>query len=385
MRFEFATATRILFGNGTVKDIAAAAQEMGRRALIVTGSSAKRSRLVPDLLKSAGIPQDLFPVGKEPDTLLVHEGRELARRTGCDMVIAVGGGSVLDAGKAIAALMTNDGAPLDYLEVVGRGRPVARPPAPFIAIPTTAGTGSEVTRNAVLTSHEARAKASMRSPLMLPRLAIVDPELTYELPPAITAGTGLDALTQLIEPYVSLRHTPMTDALCLEGIRLVSRSLRRACLDGKDAAAREEMALASLFGGLALANAGLGVVHGFAAAIGGRYGAPHGATCAILLAPGMEANIRALRERAPESNHLERYQKVAAALTGDFAAAPEDGSALVRRWCAELSIPPLRSYGIAPEEIDIIVTKSSATSSMKGNPIPLTPEELATVVLRAFE
>jgi alcohol dehydrogenase class IV len=384
MRFEFATATRILFGNGTVKEVAMAAKEMGQRALIVTGSSPGRSRLIAALIESSGISSTLFSVGREPDTSLAQQGRELARASGCDLVIAVGGGSVLDAGKAIAALMTNDGAPLDYLEGIGQGRAIVRPPVPFIAIPTTAGTGSEVTRNAVLASPAHRAKASMRSPLMLPRLAIVDPELTYDLPPAITAGTGLDALTQLIEPYVSRRHTPMTDALCLEGIRLISRSLRRACRNGRDAAAREDMALASLFGGLALANAGLGVVHGLAAPIGGRYVAPHGATCAILLAPGMEANIRALRERTPASESLERYRTVAATLTENPAAVPEDGPAFVRQLCDELSIPPLHSYGIVPTDLAVLAEKASATSSMKGNPITLTPEELTTVLLHAF-
>jgi len=224
----------------------------------------------------------------------------------------------------------------------------------------------------------------MRSPMMLPRLAIVDPELTHDLPAAITAGTGLDALTQLIKSYISLRHNPMTDAVCLEGIRLVSRSLRRACQNGKDASAREDMALASLFGGLALANSGLGVVHGFAAPLGGRFAAPHGATCAILLAPGMEVNIRALRERVPGSEYLERYRTAATVLTGNPGAAPEEGAAFVHGLCADLSIPPLRSYGIVAADVAALVKKASATSSMKGNPFMLTAEELATVFLQAL-
>jgi len=384
MRFEFATATRIVFGAGTVQEAATAAQEMGRRVFLATGSSPERRRHVADDLQDHGVSVTAFAVGREPDISLVREGRELALAEGCDLVIAIGGGSVIDAGKAIAALMTNEGAPADYLEVVGKGRTISQPPAPFIAVPTTAGTGSEVTRNAVLASTEHRTKASMRSPMMLPRLAVVDPELTYDVPPAITAGTGLDALTQLIEPYVSLRGNPVTDALCLDGMRRVSRSLRRAYLEGRDASARADMSLASLLGGIALANAGLGVVHGFAAPIGGMFGAPHGATCAILLGPGMEANIRALRERAPGSECLARYRRVAATLVGKPDAEPEDGPAFVRGLCAELSIPRLRSCGIGQTDVEPLVEKASGTSSMKGNPIALTHQELTAALLQAL-
>ena len=205
---------------------------------------------------------------------------------------------------------------LDYVEIIGRGQALTKPSAPFIAIPTTAGTGSEVTRNAVLASPEHRVKVSLRSPLMLARVALVDPELTYDLPPALTASTGLDALTQLIEPFVCLRANPMTDGLCVEGMRRAARSLRVAFTDGQNKSAREDMAVASLFGGLALANAGLGAVHGFAGPIGGMFPAPHGAVCAALLPHVMTANIRALRQRAPGSEALRRYDKVARLLTG---------------------------------------------------------------------
>ena len=194
-------------------------------------------------------------------------------------------------------MLTNGGRLLDYLEVVGGGQPLARPSAPCIAIPTTAGTGSEVTRNAVLSAPDQRVKVSLRSPLMLPRLAVVDPTLTQGLPRSITASTGLDALTQLIEPYVSCRANPATDAWCVEGLRRASGALRRACDDGADVDAREQMALASLFSGFALANAGLGAVHGFAGTIGGMFDAPHGAICAALLPHVMAGNLRALASR----------------------------------------------------------------------------------------
>ncbi len=217
MQFAFATATRILFGEGMLAEAAPAARAMGRRALVVTGASQRHS------IAMDAVP---FAVPGEPSLARVREGTALAREAGCDVVIAMGGGSAIDAGKAIAALMTNPGDPLDYLEVIGRGRPLERPAAPFIAIPTTAGTGSEVTMNAVLASAEHRVKASLRSPRMLPRLAIVDPELTLDLPRAVTASTGLDALTQLIEPYVSVRANALTDLYCVEGIRRVAAALR---------------------------------------------------------------------------------------------------------------------------------------------------------------
>jgi alcohol dehydrogenase class IV len=261
---------------------------------------------------------------------------------------------------------------------------VTHPPAPFIAVPTTAGTGSEVTRNAVLGVPEHGLKASLRSPFLLPRLALVDPELTLGLPPAITGSTGLDALTQLIEPYVSIRANPMTDLFCREGMRLAGRSLLRAWTHGEDREARADMALASLFGGLALANAGLGVVHGFAAPVGGMFPAPHGAVCAALLPHGMEANIAAVRARAPGSGAMGRYDDVARILTGDAGARAEDGAAWVARLCRQLAIPPLRSWGIDQQHLASLAEKAGQASSMKANPIALTREELLEMAARAL-
>ncbi len=299
---------------------------------------------------------------------------------GCDLVIAIGGGSAIDAGKAIAAMLTNEGELLDFVEVIGRGKTLPYRPAPFIAIPATAGTGAEVTRNAVLSSPEQRVKVSLRSPLMLPRLAVVDPELTYGLPPALTASTGLDALTQLIEPYVSCRANPIVDGFCVEGLQRVSRSLRVACFTGHNKAAREDMALAGLFSGIALTNAGLGAVHGFAAPIGGMFPAPHGAVCAALLPHVMAANIRALRERAPDGNALRRYGEIGQLLTGKTTATPDKGVEWVGELVAELGIPRLSSYGIEKKHVGELTEKASSASSMKGNPTVLTAEELADVL-----
>ena len=371
MRFEFATATRIVFGEGVLAEVPAAARAMGELALLVTGRSRQRT-LLPAVAT--------FAVEGEPTVDVVRRGVEAAREAGADLVIALGGGSAIDAGKAIAALVANGGDVLDYLEVIGKAQPLARPSVPFIAIPTTAGTGSEVTRNAVLASPEHGVKASLRGPFLLPRLAVVDPELTYALPPAITATTGLDALTQLIAPYVSARANPMTDALCLEGMRRAAGALVRAWRDGGDREARRDMALASLFGGLALANAGLGAVHGFAAPVGGMFPAPHGAVCAALLPHAMEINIRALRARASTSDALARYTEVARTLTGKAEARAEDGAAWVGHLCRELEIPPLGTYGVGLKDVPALVEKAALASSMKGNPIALTPEEMAELV-----
>jgi alcohol dehydrogenase class IV len=237
-----------------------------------------------------------------------------------------------------------------------------------------------VTRNAVLASAEHRVKVSLRSPLMLPKIALVDPELTYKLPRSITASTGLDALTQLIEPFVSTRANPMMDALCREGMRRVARSLRQACNNGHEPSAREDMCVASLFGGLALANAGLGAVHGFAGPIGGMFHAPHGAVCAALLPHVMRINVRALREREPDGKALPRYDEISRVLTGKPDASTNNGVEWVHELIAELNIPRLRAYGITAEHTDELVEKSMHASSMKANPITLTPTELREVL-----
>lgn len=378
MRFEFATAGRIVFGEGAVAGLPELVRSLGSHAFVVTGSSVERVKpLISDM--SA----ETFAVPGEPTVDLVREGARRVRNAACDVIIAIGGGSAIDAGKAIAALATNGGEPLDFLEGVGKGRAIVHAPLPMVAVPTTAGTGSEVTRNAVLGSPEHGVKASLRSPLMLPRVALVDPQLTYGLPPAVTASTGLDALTQLIEPYVSARANPITDAVCLEGMRHVAGSLRRAYFDAEDREARRDMALASLMGGLALANAGLGVVHGFAASIGGRWDAPHGAICAALLPYGMAGNVAALRERAPQHPSLERYAVIARLLTGDRQATAEAGIDWVRALCADLNVPALRCWGITEADLPGVVDKAARASSTQANPLPLTQEELLSVISAA--
>lgn len=382
--WEFATAGRIVFGAGTRHQLPAILRAFGTRALLVGGRHLHADlSALPDL-------GDIIPyvVSGEPTPIVVRRGADLFRASGCDVVLGIGGGSVLDAAKAIAALATNDGDLLDYLEVIGRGQPLEHAPAPCVAAPTTAGTGSEVTRNAVLGSAEHGVKASLRHASMLPRVAVIDPELTLTLPSAVTASTGLDALTQVIEPYVSPRATPMTDAFCLEGIRRVARSLRIAA--GPEGAtrldARTDMSMASLFGGLALANAGLGVVHGFAAPIGGMFAAPHGAVCAALLPHGMAANLAALRERATADDRaaIERYRMVAVTFTGDVDATPEAGVAAVAALCTDLKIPGLRTYGIDESHAAELARKALNSSSMKAKPIALDEATMRATLLAAL-
>jgi alcohol dehydrogenase class IV len=384
MRFEFATAGRILFGPGSHEEFGSIAGEFGRRALIVHGSNAGRVKPLLAALEAAEMEYSCFEVRGEPSVEQIADGVNQARRAESELIVGFGGGSVIDSAKAIAGLVTNPGAILDYLEVIGKGKQLSVPALTCVAIPTTAGTGAEVTRNSVLASLEHRVKVSLRSPFLLPRLAIVDPKLTIDLPPSVTASTGLDALTQLIEPYVSIRANPVTDGFCIEGMRRVARSLRRAYDEGQDLQAREDMALASLFGGLALANAGLGAVHGFAAPVGGMFHAPHGAVCAALLPHVTAVNLRAMHERFNDSAGLSRYDSVGKILTGSEKATAVDGIRWISELCKAFQIAGLRAYGVTETDTGVLVEKAAKASSMKANPIVLTDEELTEALQAAL-
>jgi alcohol dehydrogenase class IV len=381
MQFAFATATEIVFGAGARMTVANRARLAGSRAFVVTGKSDAPSADVIAAIEGGGLPLWRWSVEGEPTVAAAREAMEAARRHGADVVIACGGGSAIDLGKAVAALLANPGDPLDYLEVIGRGQAITERSLPLIAVPTTAGTGAEVTRNAVLSVPEDGLKVSLRSPLMLPALAIVDPELTLGLPPRLTASTGMDALTQLIEPYVSVKANPVTDAICIEGLPRVARALRRAVSHGDDIDARTDMALGSLFGGFALANAALGAVHGFAAPIGGRFPAPHGAVCAALLPHVMRMNVRALQDRGDGTDRLDRFENVARLVTGNPRASAAEGVEWVERLRDDLKIPSLGAYGIGRDHVDDLVAAASHASSMRGNPIALDATELRDVLL----
>lgn len=384
MRFEFSTASRIIFGEGTVKEVGPLAAGLGKMALVATGLANKATSFILDLLAAHGVGCVPFYITHEPSVGLLIEGISKAQRSECDLVIGLGGGSAIDAAKAIAILMTNPGDPFDYLEVIGRNMAFIRPALPSIAIPTTAGTGAEVTRNAVISSPEHRVKVSLRSPWMLPRLAIVDPELTYTLPATVTASTGMDAITQLIEPFVSQKSNPVTDGLCRDGLRRAAQSLLRAYKHNDDRSARQDMALASLFGGLALANAGLGAVHGIASVLGGAYQAPHGAVCARLLPWVMEANIKGLMKRGEDSLALERYTEISRIITGSDQASAMEGVAWIHQLSEALAISPLSSYGIVREDFPGLIEKSAKASSTKANPILLSSIELEGILEKAW-
>lgn len=384
VRFEFATPNRIIFGAGTLAHVGEIASEFGKQALIVTGSGSVPLDGLWRGLNSAGINCDVFRVETEPDIATVMAGLDRGKSQQCKLVIGFGGGSVLDTGKAIAAMLTNPGELMDYLEVVGAGKQIPNPAAPMIAIPTTAGPGTEVTRNAVITSPEHRVKVSMRSYKMIPVVAIVDPELTYSMPPPVTASTGMDALTQVIEGYVSNRANPMTDIVCRDGIKRGARSLLRAYQDGHDQNAREDMSLTSLFGGLALANGGLGAVHGFAGPIGGLFKVPHGLICASLLPPVMKYNVEAATKLGEDNDIQTRYRDIARWITGDPEASIDDGVVWLKELADLLRIPGLHTLGIEREDFNQIIESSMASSSMQKNPLKLDQSTLAAILTEAY-
>jgi len=386
--FGLLRTPKIYCGTGEISRLPSILKNRCKRALVLTGSkSYVHNKAVAELvigLEREKIVLDFERIEHEPSPEDIDRIANRYRDLDLQAVLAVGGGSVLDAGKAISALATNRGDIFDYLEVVGKGQPLTNVPLPYIAIPTTAGTGTEVTRNAVLESPSHGVKVSLRSPMMLPSIALVDPELTYSLPPEITASSGLDALTQLIEPFVSIKANPMTDAICREGMHYAVGSLRRVYHDEADVSAREGMALASLFGGMAFANASLGTVHGFAGPLGGMLHAPHGAICARLLPLVMEANIQALESRSAGHVAIEKYIEIAQIVTGDKNASAQDGVKWVSDLVSELNIPPLSVHGMNESHITEAVQKTLNASSTKGNPISLSEGELREILLKAM-
>jgi alcohol dehydrogenase class IV len=379
--FDFATAGRIVAGAGRAAELPGLLAGLGSRVLICTGASTARHA---GLLASVALPAAVFPVTAEPTVGMARAAVAAAREHGADVVAAIGGGSVIDTGKAVAMLLGNGGDPLDYLEVVGAGQKISRPAVPFVAVPTTAGTGAEVTANAVLAVPERRLKASLRDPLMIPRVALVDPELTVCCPPLVTAASGLDALTQCLEPFVSVRATPLTDGLAREGLRRAGSGLRAAYADGSDVAARADMSVCALLGGMALANAKLGAVHGLAGVIGGTADVPHGLACAALLVPVIEANVRALQARGTGQAVIERYAEAAGLLTGKPGASVADGLAWIRKTLALLAVPGLAAFGFGVGQIDDVAAKALTSSSMQGNPVPLSRDDLKAVLLQAL-
>jgi alcohol dehydrogenase class IV len=382
--FELSLPSKIVFGAGCVSKLGAEVAPHAKHVLFVSGGDSERIEKALWSLKTAGVAATFCVVKGEPTLEAVRGGVRLAQKVGCSGVVAVGGGSVIDAAKAIAAMAVNPGDLMDYLEVIGQGRPLTKEPLYFAAVPTTAGTGSEATRNAVLTSLEHRVKVSLRHPCMVPKAVLLDPSLTLTLPPEVTVSTGMDALTQLLESFTCRDPNPFTDALCREGLKLVARSLTKAYADGKDLDARSDMLLAAHFSGQALANARLGAVHGFTAALGGVYKASHGALCAALLPTVTQANLKALAERSPEHSSRERYAEAARILTGEKDAKAEDAAEYCEKLRASMKIPTLSQQGVQKDDFETLAERTSRASSMKGNPVDLTMEELVGILDAAF-
>ena len=381
MRFDFATAGRILAGAGRAAELPEVLAGLGSRVLVCTGANPGRHA---GLLAGLGLPARVFPVAGEPTIGLARAGAAAAREHRADVIAAIGGGSVIDTGKAVAMLAGNGGDPLDYLEIIGSGQAITRPSAPCAAVPTTAGTGAEVTANAVLAAPEHGLKASLRSPLMIPRVALVNPELTLSCPAPVTAASGLDALTQCLEPFVSVRANPLTDGLAREGLRRAAAGLRAAYADGTDLAARTDMSVCSLLGGMALANAKLGAVHGLAGVIGGTVDIPHGVACAALLPAVIEANVAALCSTPDGGRALQRYAEAAQLLTGDPAASIEDGLAWIRETITLLALPGLGAFGIQPRHADDIAATAATATAMQGNPVFLPHGDLRAILLQSL-
>lgn len=381
VKVEFATASQVIFGNGSIEKVPGIIQEKGRRILLVTGENVNRANSLIKILPPE-IEITFFQVITEPSIQVINDGVKITRENKCEVIVGFGGGSVIDAAKAIAALVLNGGDLMDYLEVIGLGLPLLESPLPFIAIPTTAGTGAEVTKNAVIKSLEHNVKVSLRSPLMFPDFAVVDPVLTRSVSQQLTAFTGVDALTHLMETFVSVQPNPFIDLFCEDGMKRIARSLKKAFYNGNDGEAREDLSMASMLGGMALANVKLGAVHGFAGPMGGMFSIPHGAVCACLISAVMKTNIEVLSE---QNLSLSKYDKVAQILTGRPSAKAKDGVAWVKELTSELKIPTLSAFGITEVHFDELVGKAKNASSMKGNPVVLNDRQLKQILEQSFQ
>lgn len=389
--FTIAALPRIVFGAGRIAELPQLVAEQGRRALLVTGGrSFRNSPHWPALLQGLeqhGIGHAGFIVEGEPSPEMVDAAVAQFHAAAIEVVIGIGGGSVLDAAKAIAGLLPRGNSVFDHLEDVGRGIPYAGPSLPFIAVPTTAGTGSEATKNAVL-SRQGRDgfKKSFRHDCLVARVALIDPQLLAGSPRHLIAAQGMDAFTQLLESYVSLRANPFTDALAWSGLEAVAGGFWAALEGGmtdEAEAGRAAMAYAALLSGITLAQVGLGSVHGLAQPLGSLFPVPHGVACGTILAAATAVNAEALRQRLPASPALGKYARVGRLLSGE-ASLPDEAAvqtlvATLTSWCNTLELPRLAHFGITTADIPAIVA-ASRNNSMKSNPVLLSDEEIAAIV-----
>lgn len=377
--FTFSTAGRVVVGAGAAAQVPQLVRHHGSRVLLVVGRHTDTHAGPLVAFEAATVVR----ASGEPTVESVEAALALARATRPDVVVGWGGGSVIDLAKSVAILVASEHRVLDHLEVIGQGVPLPGRSLPVVAVPTTAGTGAEVTANAPVLSPAHGVKASLRSPAMLPAAAVVDPELTLGCPPEVTASSGLDALTQCLEPFTSLQANPVSDALAREGLARCAAGLQAAYWDGANLAARTDMSIAALLSGMALASSKLGAVHGIAAPLGGLTGAPHGEACAAVLAATTETNLAALLARAPHSPALPRYAEAARLLTGDPRASAADGVAWLRSTVAELGVRGLDALGLDRADHGRVADAALVSSSMAGNPVKLTRSEVLGILERS--
>lgn len=367
--FGLSAPARILFGRGEAQKAPDLARQIGARAFVVHGATPRHAA---PLLDGLDMPSIAFACPKEPDLTLLMEALRIAREAGADCVIAIGGGAAIDLGKAVAALLPATSDPLDHLEVVGKGQPLTTAPLPFIAIATTAGTGAEVTKNAVIGVPDHGRKVSLRDARMIADIAIIDPALTDGTPQSVTLASGLDAITQVIEPYISARANPVTDALCRDAVPRGMRALA-SLMRKEDQTARDDMAFCSLIGGLALSNAGLGAVHGLAGVIGGRVpGAPHGAVCGALLPHILTINLATLDRESPIARRIAEIR---------VSMSQAIGTVDLAGWSRQHGLPGLREMGLDPATFAEIAADAQSSSSMAANPVRLSDELLVRALV----
>lgn len=386
--FSFARIPQVYFGPGRLAELPRIALGFGSDALLITGAASLRAggRLDRILLglQQAGIRYHSLVIDAEPSTRSIDETCAALRGRGFQVVIGIGGGSVIDGAKAISAMLPHANSVHDHLEDVGRNVPHSGVKVPYVAVPTTSGTGGEMTKNAVLSMVGPEGyKKSLRHDSLIPDAVIVDPELMLTCPPAITAACGMDAFTQLLEPYLSPTASPLTDALAWSGLEHARENLVPACTDrGGDIGVRAGLAYASMLSGVALANAGLGVVHGLASPIGGYFPIPHGVVCGTLVASATEENIAELRRTGANPEALAKYARVGTL----FGGSPDKSEAWncdalvagLKEWTGSLSLPRLGDFGITAADIDRIVAKTSN----RHNPVKLGPDALGRLISR---
>ena len=378
MNFSFMTASGIIFSRGAHKNIGEYIKGMGTRALILCGNSLKGKKLdaITVSLCENGVESFChFIPSHEPDTNTVDDAVKAFNLNACDMIISIGGGSVIDAGKAASGIVTNGGFLQDYLEGVGIGKKIVNDPVTFVALPTTHGTGAEVTKNAVISSSTELYKKSIRDDRLLPKKVIIDAELMTSLPKKQTAHCSMDALTQLIEAYTSAKASPITDALCISGIKMVADSIYEAYDNGDDVDAREKMAYASLMSGICLANAGLGAVHGVAPALGISCNISHGESCAVMLDHVMRYNLDYVTKKYADIGRILNKCDIA-----DDNQAALSAIEYVSKLKAHMQIPSdLKYLGLTAEDLPTVVKRCSS-NSMNANPVKLSTEDVTALL-----